>query len=282
MPVIFDFDGTLTVIGEEMERFYTFYLQMLSEETEVDGEEYRALVREAEELVAREPERHGWVSAGRVVCSPLVDASIRVRSVAELVLTRLGYESEDRHSLLDSLFGRFGHTVVSPFRDPMLEVFFRLLEGPREPYVVTNSETRAVQDKIRRHCHANGHREAAEKMAARVHGHARKGALTDECEDVPETLDVPGLPRPVYLRRGSYFSILSELRRRHGASWQDMAAVGDNFEVDLCLPFALGARVGLLHNERTPGYALEFVRRNGPRARLLDHPDDVYPLLDAS
>ena len=50
--------------------------------------------------------------------------------------------------------------------------------------------------------------------------------------------------------------------------------VGDIFELDLALPMALGARVGLVGNPRTPAYEREFVRAS-PRGRLIGRLDEV-------
>jgi hypothetical protein len=47
-----------------------------------------------------------------------------------------------------------------------------------------------------------------------------------------------------------------------------MVVVGDIFELDLALPLALGARVGLATGARTPPYEVAFVE-NHPRGRVL-------------
>ena len=53
-----------------------------------------------------------------------------------------------------------------------------------------------------------------------------------------------------------------------GAGFEDLVVVGDIFELDLCLPFAMGAKVGLLANDFTPEYEKNFLH-NHPRGAVL-------------
>jgi hypothetical protein len=52
-----------------------------------------------------------------------------------------------------------------------------------------------------------------------------------------------------------------------GASFADLTVVGDIFELDLALPLALGARVGLVASLYTPAYEQAFVAAH-PRGRV--------------
>ena len=79
---------------------------------------------------------------------------------------------------------------------------------------------------------------------------------------------MPGLARPVLLRRREYHAILRGLLDDAGATFADLVVVGDIFELDLAMPLALGARVGLVASAHTPAYECAFVEP--PRGRLID------------
>ena len=75
--------------------------------------------------------------------------------------------------------------------------------------------------------------------------------------------DVPGLERPLYLRRGLYFEVLSAIWSATGASPEGTFVCGDIFELDLALPAALGARVHLVGRSSTPEWERSAVERAG-------------------
>ena len=54
--------------------------------------------------------------------------------------------------------------------------------------------------------------------------------------------------------------------------------VGDIFELDLCLPAAMGATVALITNPFTPDYERAYLA-SIPNGRLLSHLADAAPLV---
>ena len=87
-------------------------------------------------------------------------------------------------------------------------------------------------------------------------------------------MPLPGLRRPVLLRRRLYFDALERLRGGADVGWEDVVVVGDIFELDLCLPLAMGARVGLFANEFTPQYEVDYLRAH-PRGRVITALDEI-------
>jgi hypothetical protein len=73
----------------------------------------------------------------------------------------------------------------------------------------------------------------------------------------------------VLLRRRLYHDIVRSILDEEQASFDDLVVVGDIFELDLAMPLALGARVGLVTSPRTPPYERAFVAAH-PRATLVD------------
>jgi hypothetical protein len=92
-----------------------------------------------------------------------------------------------------------------------------------------------------------------------VRGHARKFDVDDEWTGADAELALPGLERPVLLRRRAYHDILKAILDEAGATFFDLVVVGDIFELDLAMPLALGARVGLVASPKTPPYERAFV-----------------------
>ncbi len=79
----------------------------------------------------------------------------------------------------------------------------------------------------------------------------------------------PDLARPVLLRRRAYYDILRSVLDEAGATFAELTVVGDIFELDLAMPLALGARVGLVASPRTPPYERAFVDAH-PRAQMIE------------
>jgi len=133
------------------------------------------------------------------------------------------------------------------------------LEGTNT-YVVTNSYTEPVRNKLAKLGENPDGSNCLHWLASRVHGQAKKYVLSDCFESVPEAISLPGLTRPVFLRREKYYDVLKQLMDEVGCDWKDLVVVGDIFELDLALPYTMGARVGLLANEFTPKYERDFLR----------------------
>jgi hypothetical protein len=66
-----------------------------------------------------------------------------------------------------------------------------------------------------------------------------------------------------------YHDILRAILDAAGATFADLVVIGDIFELDLAMPLALGARVGLVSSMHTPAYERSFVEAH-PRARMIE------------
>ncbi|MEZ4368555.1 MAG: hypothetical protein R2939_20085 [Kofleriaceae bacterium] len=146
-----------------------------------------------------------------------------------------------------------------------------------DTYVVTNSDTHAVAGKLRT---LDGASPGAGWLAPRVRGDARKFDIDDDWDAVPAELLVPGLARPVLLRRRTYHAALSAVLADAGATFADLVVVGDIFELDLAMPLALGARVGLMAGPHTPAYERAYVEAH-PRGKVLAGVDEIRPFAFA-
>lgn len=275
--LILDFDGTVTDAEAEGTPFREGYLEDLSILTGEPVDAVRVVAEEIEAVVQADPNAHGWIYDGHIVAPATVDPYLRVMPVARAVFDRFGVfpGADDRRRLLDGILYKYNYQKTNIAFRPGAYELLRALVGT-DSYVVTNSHTDPVSAKIR----SLGERgESLEWWLPRVRGSAKKYAVDDRFDGVDATLELPGLSRPVLLRRRLYHDVLAGLLADAGAGWADLLVVGDIFELDLALPLAMGARVGLVVNEFTPEYERAYVEAH-PRGAVLRSLDQVLPLVE--
>jgi hypothetical protein len=165
----------------------------------------------------------------------------------------------------------YARTAGRPCFKPEAAEFLGAVAGG-DTWVVTNSDTGHVRAKLQVLA------ETDPRIAALVPhtlGNAKKYVVDPSFDAVAATLAVPGLSRPVLPRRRLYFDALDRIRSEVGVGWEEVLVAGDIFELDLALPWALGARVALVRNAHTPAYEVAFVR-GSERGRVVD---DLRELL---
>lgn len=265
--LVFDFDGTVTDVEAEGVPFRQGYLEDLALLVGRSVGEVEGLADAAEAVVAGDLERYGWVFQGHVVAPASVDPYLRMMPVSRMVLDECGILLGDyvlRDRLLSGLLYKYNYarTVGQPcFKPEAREVFLALTQPGRGyvPWVVTNSDTTHVAHKIAQLADSPGGGTIAGLVANTV-GNAKKYVIDDSFTAIAAELWVPGLAsRPVLLRRAHYFGVLDRIRTDLGVGWDEVMVCGDIFELDLALPYALGARVILVANDRTPAYEIAFV-----------------------
>ena len=269
--LVLDFDGTMTDAEAEGRPFRDGYLDDLCAlvgRGPKDAEIYGIAEAVEAELVL-DPAAHPFLWMGRAVAPATVDPYLRMVPIAHRILDQFGAipDPQDRARLLGNVLYRYnyaktlGHPVFRPGAGDVL----RSLAGTHA-WIVTNSDTHAVAGKI-----AALDREApgVAWLTSRVRGHARKFDVDETWTGAPSELAVPGLDRPVLLRRRAYHDILRELLDGAGATFTELVVIGDIFELDLALPLSLGARIGLVTSTHTPPYERAFVAAH-PRGRVIE------------
>ncbi|MBE7451659.1 MAG: HAD family hydrolase [Kofleriaceae bacterium] len=282
--VILDFDGTMTDAEAEGEPFVTGYLEdleaLVGADTPARKAEVAALVAEVRAELLAAPEAHPFRWKGKAVAPASVDPYLRMVPIADRIFDRHDAFANrvDRGRLTGGVLYKhnYARTKGKPvFRPGAAEVIAAL--AGTETFVVTNSHTASVADKIRILDERHG---GCAWLAARVHGEAQKFEVDDAWDAVPAELTVPGLAaRNVLLRRRHYHDRLAGLLAGVGARFADMLVVGDIFELDLALPLALGARVALVQAPHTPPYEVAFVAGH-PRGTVVTDLRDVLRLLE--
>lgn len=269
--LVLDFDGTMTDAEAEGGPFRTGYLEDLCALVgrQAGDAEVESIAKQVDDELAAAPQAHPFLWMGNAVAPATVDPYLRMVPIANRVFDVFGVmpKAEDRGRLCGTVLYKYNYakTLGRPvFRPGAGECLQGMLERP--VFVVTNSDTHAVASKIASLEQAHP---GVAKLTARVHGFARKFYLMPDWDGAPAELRVPGLERPVLLRRQHYHDMLAAVLKEAGGSFEELTVVGDIFELDLALPLALGARVGLVRGPRTPQYELDFVAQH-PRGRVID------------
>jgi hypothetical protein len=274
--VILDFDGTMTDAEAEGRPFRDGYLEDLCALVgrPTGDPEILAIAEAVEAELADAPEAHPFVWMGRAVAPATVDPYLRMVPIANRILDRFGaiQGAADRSRLLGTVLYKYNYikTLGRPvFRPGAGEVLCAL--AGTQTWIVTNSDPHAVAAKL-----AALDREVpgVAWLASRVRGQARKFDVDNDWTGAPETLALPGLDRPVLLRRHRYYAILREILDGAGAEPAELVVIGDIFELDLALPLALGARVGLVASSHTPAYERAFVAGH-PRGQVIEDLRDI-------
>lgn len=263
--VILDFDGTMTDAEAEGLPFTAGYLEDVAALTGRPLEEVLQMAKRFEGEVLAEPQKYGWLHKGRIVCPATVDPYQRFMPVMKKIFDACGaFAVEAERERLEQVLFRYNYKkTVRAFRPHAVEALCALQEF--DTYVVTNAHVDPVKGKIRQLDEQSGGRLGW--LLDRVVGLAKKQVVEDTETDLPAELRLPGLERPVLVRRPHYRQVLERLRE--GRPWSQVVAVGDIFELDLSLPLTLGARVVLTANAFTPSWERAFVSAH-PRGRVID------------
>lgn len=269
--LVLDFDGTMTDAEAEGRPFRDGYLDDLCTLVgRMAGDpEVHAIAAEVEAELAAAPAQHPFLWMGRAVAPATVDPYLRMVPIAHRILDRFGAlpGAEDRGRLLGGVLYKYNYakTLGRPVFRAGAGDALRTLAGT-DTWIVTNSDTHAVASKV-----AALDRESpgVAWLTSRVRGQARKFDIDDGWDMVDREMTLPGLDRPVLLRRHAYHAILAEVVASAGATFAELVVIGDIFELDLALPLALGARIGLVASDHTPPYERAFVASH-PRGRIIE------------
>lgn len=276
--LVLDFDGTMTDAEAEGRPFRDGYLEDLCALVgrPIGDSEVLATAERVERELAAHPEQHPFLWMGRPVAPATVDPYLRMVPIANAILDRFGAlpRPEDRGRLLGGVLYKYNYakTLGHPVFREGADIVLRGLVG-KDVWIVTNSDTHAVAGKI-----AWLDRDGLGWLSPRVRGHARKFDVDDAWTGTEAELEIPGLARPVFLRRRAYHDILKMILDDSGATFGQLVVVGDIFELDLAMPLALGARVGLVASSHTPAYERAFVTAH-PRGRIVENLEEILDFL---
>ncbi len=249
--IVLDFDGTFTDVEREAVPYVAAYRAELARRY---GDVVEAHWDEVWARIGRDPEC-GWKVGGFVVAPAASDPYIRSTVTAETILVEQGLEpdAEARRRLLGALYRTHYRQAGVVFRPDARATLERLLQGPWRLFVVSNSETDAVREKLQR-LGATGLQRLTVLGGARKYVVAPAAPSDARFEALPERLGVEGLRRPLYPRRGHYYGVLRTIWQETDSEPEQTLVCGDIYELDLLLPGCLGAQVHLLARATTPDF----------------------------
>ena len=271
--VVLDFDGTCTQVPVVAAAYLEEYRKRLRLHfANVTVKEWAAAIT----AVRRASPHAGWAVAGPPGAPAAADPYILADEATRYLLRERGLpataQPKDVHSPAYDAH-------PAPWRPEAAAVLADLIGRGIRLHFISNSGSAAVAKRVAE-LFPLGSPEAA---SIGIHGNASKFCVVELAWDrnrprstdsafraLPAGVAVPGLRRPVYLRRGNYFeTLLAALDGDHRRIRKTLFC-GDIWEMDLAMPLALGAAVHLVY--RAPPFSTcAFERRlaleAGARAR---------------
>jgi hypothetical protein len=250
--IVLDFDGTCTQIPPIFEKYLDLYFKGLNESgLNVTPAEWR----ETQETVRKHSPKAGWTVAVCPSAPAAGDPYVLADEAARLILRRRRATTP-----VPPVHAQAYEAALAPWRDEARDTFSRLVEDGVQLHFVSNSSTAFISRRLRdlfgdndpvaakisvqsdagkfRICELNWDDEAAVSVEARRRFQALPVAYGEKL--LAET------ERPIYLRRGAYFEAINRVVAGDFDALTNTVFCGDTWEMDLAMPYALGANVHLL------------------------------------
>ena len=276
--LVLDFDGTMTDAEREGEpvprRLPRRSVRRSSAAPTPRPAEVDAIAAEVDAaMLAQRRPTHPFLWMGRAVAPATVDPYLRMvpiaqrdpRRVARVSRARVDRGRAARQRPVQVQLRQDARPPGVPRRAPAS--CSRGLAGTAD---VDRHQLRHRTRSPARSPRSTARRRASRGSTSRVRGYARKFEVDDAWQDAPARARRPG-PRspgaaaPPRVPRHRCAACSTRRTRRS----TDLVVVGDIFELDLAMPLALGARVGLVATRARPRTSERSSRRT-PRGRVLD------------
>src|SRR5437763_2920200 len=251
--IVLDFDGTCTQIPPIFEAYLDYYRRGLNEAgLNVTTSEWR----DAQAMVRQHSPKAGWTVAGCPSAPAAGDPYVLADEAARLILRR----RDARTPVPPTVHAQAYDAALAPWREEARDTFSRLVADGVHLHFVSNSSTTFISRRLR-DLFGDGHPMTA-KIS--VQSDAGKFRICELNWDDPEAVSVEAkrrfqsLPvaygdkllteteRPVYLRRRAYFEAINRVLAGDLDELTQTVFCGDTWEMDLAMPYALGAKVHLL------------------------------------
>lgn len=243
--VVLDFNGTLTDMDKEAVPCIEGHKKDLAGALGISHDKLEDRWAKAQKKVEKEHSMHGWKSKGRIVAPAHSDPYIKAGAVSHLLLEKEHSCKDDteRRALLQRIFTDNYRKTPVIFREGA-EEFLSKTRRLFDVCIITNSGKEQVMRKLSRM--RQGHDDIT------VIGNACKHAIADDWGAMPHSIELPGLDRPILLRRQRYWNILKNLMKERGIGPEHVAVIGDNYELDLALPQQKGMHIVFLPGRDPP------------------------------
>ena len=251
--IVLDFDGTCTQIPPIFEAYLDLYRKGLNESgLNVTPSEWR----DAQAIVRQHSPKAGWTVAGCPSAPAAADPYILADEAIRLILRRRGATTPVPPTIHTQAYD----TALAPWREEARDAFSHLVERGVQLHFVSNSSTAFISGRLR-DLFGGGNPVAAKISVQSGAGKFRicelswddQTAVSTEATRRFQALPVaygekplPETERPIYLRRGAYFEAINRVLAGDFDALTNTVFCGDIWEMDLAMPYALGAKVHLL------------------------------------
>jgi FMN phosphatase YigB (HAD superfamily) len=277
--VFFDFDGTLTDAERHAPEFHQATRQEISLLLGVDLRTVELWWVEAEACLRSAPIETGWEEQGYIVASaqtdPYLFANMLTKRIVEMHASKKELAARNLAEIVFQIHKVSYERVRPPFQPLAKYVLEGAVERKKHVFVVTNS----IGDSVSKQLDTLGLK-CRDKVI--VCGGAQKFVVASPLQtskafsDLPDSIWLDGLNRPVLLKRGRYFDVLQNIWAATQTVPFTTLVCGDIFELDLAMPSALGAHVHLVTRPTT----LAYERCAALRARFGGAADNLAAILD--
>lgn len=252
--LILDFDGTCTQIPLIYEKFLRDYFAGLKAKLPTSQHVSQKQWDDALRLVMGKSPAAGWTVAATPSAPAAADPYVLAFEAARYV-----FRSQSPKIIFQipaEVFTTAYTANAAPWREETLDVIKTMLANDVSIHLVTNSDKQAVTLRLQ---DLWGGGKLPDALS--VIGSAAKFNITepdwDSLEGMPKELcenfdHVPAVQpdtdmgRPLYLRRGSFFSAIASIFKSRPGNLATSIFCGDVWELDLALPAAMGANIHLI------------------------------------
>ncbi len=268
--IIFDFDGTLTDTWKGAKPFIAGYKEdlkaILKEHRGVDGDFDMLWDRIGNELFTY-LRKVDWIYEGNAVSTARGDPYLECNAIATSFFGWLSlFTGEiERSAILQKLYTDNYPKTITVFREDARKTLALAMHF--NVCIATNSDTARVREKLMLLNSRDPAQDDAQKevqidySTLPLFGNAQKYKIDKDWQMVPEQVEAEGLHRPVLLRRKPYFDVLEKIRSSYSTEFSRMFVIGDNYELDLALPQALGMAIGYIDTKRRQAYESKAVEK---------------------
>ena len=264
-----DFDGTVTNVDEEAIPYVELCKQDIAENyLHIDMNDLEKQWSEKQKIIEQNPSKYGWRVNEKIVAPAYADPIILSRVIGDLFLNCIEMKEPKRNEILDSLFHKYYSEMGISFKNNASE-YLDFIARKFDGRIITNSGTTNVLRKLER-IDYNGKPPI---------GDAKKYIITDDWNEVSESIEKPGLKRPIYLRRKMYWDVIQQIMKETEIKPDEICVVGDIYELDLALPEQKEMRIILTPRPSTPQFEIDWVK-SCPRGYIANNLEEVMSYLE--
>jgi len=253
---VLDFDGTLTDVDREAVPAVEGWRNDVGRDLSFTPEQIQQRWLAVESKIRADPVNYGWLRGDKIIAPACADPFVLATVVTQVLFDEEGKylnKSERDDIIRDKFFKKNYEKAITIFKDNT-DQFLSKLREMFDVCIATNSYTLKVSEKIKQL--------PTNHSVIPIYGDARKYNLQPDWTEVPESVERDGFGRPLFLRRKQYWDILQQIMDERKLNPEQIAVVGDIYELDLLLPEYKGMKVVLTPRESTLCSELAAVKKS--------------------